>query len=95
MSKPYRTQPLTKLDESAGLPILRKRHRIAMTKLGEYVNRLDADFIYEAAIEVGLDECIKIDQKRKSIAFDLTGLQCVSLVAALGALVELRDSAGL
>ena len=99
MPKTYRTQPLAvnslsvKGDSSYGLPVLQKRARVATRRLAEYVRRLDGDFIYEAAVEIGLDECLKMDDENKRITFDLTELQLISLSAALAALVELRDSA--
>ena len=99
MPKTYRTQPLAvnlksvKGDNSYGLPVLHKRARVATKRLAEYVRRLDGDFIYEAAVEIGLDECLQMDDENKRITFDLTELQLISLAAALGALVELRDSA--
>ena len=94
MPKPYRVNPISvKGDSSYGLLILKKRARVATKQLAEYVRRLDGDFIYEAAVEIGLDECLQMDDENKRITFDLTELQLISLSAALGALVELRDSA--
>ena len=94
MPKTYRVNPLSiRANGSYGLPILKKRARVATKRLAEYVRRLDGDFIYEAAVEIGLDECLQMDDENKRITFDLTELQLISLAAALGALVELRDSA--
>ena len=94
MPKTYRVNPLSvRANGSYGLPVLKQRTRVATKRLAEYVRRLDGDFIYEAAVEIGLDECLKLDESNGRITFDLTELQLISLSAALGALVELRDSA--
>ena len=93
MPKPYRINPLPKVSENYGLPILKERARVATKRLTQYVSRLDGDFIYEAAVEIGLDECLELDDANGKMTFDLTNLQAVALAAALGALVELRDSA--
>lgn len=94
MAKAFRTAPL-QADSTVGLPILNSRERKAMRRLGVLVGRLDDNFIYEAAVEIGLDECIIEPERDGAMSFDLTPLQAVSLCAALSALVELRDSAGI
>lgn len=95
MPKTYRDRPLPKIDDRHGLPILDERAERTGRALGRYVSRLDPDFIMEAAQEIGLDECIRYNKKRTGLIFDLTNLQAVALTAALAALVELRDSAGI
>lgn len=95
MAKTYRDAPKRKIDDSAGLLILNSRARKTRKRLAAYVARLDPDFIYEACVEIGLEEAVSIDDASGQISFDITNLQMVSLTAALAALVEVRNSAGL
>ena len=92
MAKAFRQAPLIGAAAGVGLPITEERNKRSIELARKMVGRFSDDFVLNVATEIGLDECIRYNEKATALVFDCTELQLLAIGTALAACAEYRDS---